>query len=190
MGGRLFDQGGGACGRTDNENPVSEYEKMPIEALERLLSVKQKRFVEELDQDGNGTQAAIRSGFTPGKNNKSAAVAASRMLRNDKVLAYRHARAREIYKNLGISRETVSTKLIGIYNRCMQAEPYLEWDSEEHAYVQKGQFIFDAKNALKALELIGDSQGMFIQKTVNENYNMTVEEYLSKMDKSGKDYEY
>lgn len=71
-----------------------DFESMSIEDLESLLSHKEQCFVAELEIDGNGTQAAGRAGCTPGKNNQSAAFAASRMLRSDKVLAYRRALGR------------------------------------------------------------------------------------------------
>lgn len=46
---------------------------MSMEELEKLLTRKERLFVEEYDRDGNGTQAAIRAGYSPGKKNASAA---------------------------------------------------------------------------------------------------------------------
>ena len=43
------------------------YEDMSMEELEKLLTRKERLFVEEDDRDGNGTQAAIRAGYSPGK---------------------------------------------------------------------------------------------------------------------------
>ena len=40
---------------------------MSMEELEKLLTRKERLFVEEYDRDGNGTQAAIRAGYSPGK---------------------------------------------------------------------------------------------------------------------------
>lgn len=48
------------------------------------LTAKQARFVEEYLVDLNGTQAAIRAGYSP----KTAAATASRLLRNVKMRAY------------------------------------------------------------------------------------------------------
>ena len=45
---------------------------MSMEELEKLLTRKERLFVEEYDRDGNGTQAAIRAGYSPGKKNASA----------------------------------------------------------------------------------------------------------------------
>ena len=49
---------------------------MSMEELEKLLTRKERLFVEEYDRDGNGTQAAIRAGYSPGKKNASASVQA------------------------------------------------------------------------------------------------------------------
>mgnify|MGYP000894399584 CR=1 FL=1 len=164
-----------------------DFDSMSIENLEKLLSQKEKRFVAELEIDGNGTQAAIRAGCTPGKNNQSAAVAASRMLRSDKVLAYRRARAREVYKSLGLSPETVATKLMDIFNRCMQKKAVMEWDSESRSWQPSGEWRFDSRGALKALELMGQSLGMFKQKIVAETRGLTLEEYIRKLDNGADD---
>ena len=80
---------------------------MSMEELEKLLTRKERLFVEEYDRDGNGTQAAIRAGYSPGKKNASASVQASKLLRSAKISAYRRARANELCSQMGISRETI-----------------------------------------------------------------------------------
>lgn len=138
-------------------------EEADILELEKQLTERERRFVAELELagDGNGTQAAIRAGYKPGKENRQAATAASRLLKNDKVLAYRRARAKQRYAALGISPEYVAAELISVYRRCMQAEPVMGTDPETCSPIALGKFEFDARGALKALELIGDSMGMF-----------------------------
>ena len=51
------------------------------------LSAKQRAFVIEYLVDLNGTQAAVRAGYAPGKNFKAAGVAATRLLANDRIQA-------------------------------------------------------------------------------------------------------
>lgn len=46
---------------------MAEYENMGLEELEKLLTRKERMFVEEYDRDGNGTQAAIRAGYAAGR---------------------------------------------------------------------------------------------------------------------------
>ena len=91
------------------------YEDMSMEELEKLLTRKERLFVEEYDRDGNGTQAAIRAGYSPGKKNASASVQASKLLRSAKISAYRRARANELCSQMGISRETIRLNVMDIY---------------------------------------------------------------------------
>jgi phage terminase small subunit len=115
------------------------------------LNERQKRFVAEyIRNGGNGTEAAIAAGYSP----KSAAVQASRMLSDDKVLAYKRALARQVYYNLGLTDEQIALDLREIYNRCMTASPHLSWDSEAHAWMPDGTWQFDARGAVKALEML------------------------------------
>ena len=140
---------------------MTEYENMGLEELERLLTRKERRFVEEYDKDGNGTQAAIRAGYTPGKNNASAAVQACKMLRSPKISAYRRARANELCRQLGISPETISLHVMEVYRRCMEAKPVMTYDRDQKEWVESGNYVFDSKGALKAMELLGKNLGMF-----------------------------
>lgn len=144
---------------------MTEYENMGLEELERLLTRKERRFVEEYDKDGNGTQAAIRAGYTPGKNNASAAVQACKMLRSPKVSAYRRARANELCRQLGISPETIRLNMMDVYRRCMTATPVMKYDQAQGDWVESGTYEFDSKGALKALELLGKNLGMFAPGT-------------------------
>lgn len=159
---------------------MEDFDGLSLEELGKLLTRKQRDFVAELDMDGNGTKAALRAGFGKGENENSAAVAASRMLRDPKIAAYRRARARELLQSAGIEEEGIKLRLVDIYNRCMQAEEVLVWDRDEKAWVPSGEWKFDSKGALKALELMGDSLGMF-QKQVNVDARGSLEEYLEKL---------
>lgn len=140
---------------------ADKYEDMSLDELERLLTRKERRFVEEYDLDGNGTQAAIRAGYTPGKKNASAAVQASKLLRSAKVSAYRRARANELCRQLGISSETIRLNVMDIYRRCMVAKPVLKYDPDLRDWVETGEYVFDSKGALKAMELLGKPLGVF-----------------------------
>ena len=140
---------------------MAEYENMGLEELEKLLTRKERMFVEEYDRDGNGTQAAIRAGYAAGKKNASAAVQASKLLRSAKISAYRRARATELCRQLGISRETIRLNVMDIYRRCMTAEPVMQYDSNLREWVESGEYVFDSKGALKAMELLGKPLGMF-----------------------------
>ena len=140
---------------------MAEYENMGLEELEKLLTPKERLFVEEYDKDGNGTQAAIRAGYAAGKKNASAAVQASKLLRSAKISAYRRARATELCRQLGISRETIRLNVMDVYRRCMTDKPVMKYDPERREWVESGEYVFDSKGALKAMELLGKPLGMF-----------------------------
>lgn len=122
------------------------------------LSGKIERFCEEYVVDYNATQAAIRAGY----KEKSAANQGSRLLKNDEVLA----RVRELQEEFNKKRcfaekDRVLNNFWEIVERTMQKTPVMEWDSEKHAYVPTGEWAFDGKTAVKALEAIGKMNGMF-----------------------------
>jgi len=137
-----------------------------LEELEQKLRPMQIRFVEEFEKDLNGTAAALRAGYGKG-NAKSAAVLASRMLRNPLILAYRKERSKEIYERLDISRESLAARLMEIYRRCMQVEPvHIYRDGE---WVESGEYQFDARGAAKALELLGKSIDLFGERVTEKH---------------------
>ena len=139
-----------------------EKEKLDrLRELEKLLTPKEKRFIEELEMDGNKGEAALRAGFGKGENFRSAATAASRILAKEDVAEYRALRAEMIYEELGLSRDTIMAEVAKVYRRCMLTEPVLKWDPVKKKWIESGEYRFDSKGALKALELMGEHQGVF-----------------------------
>ena len=156
---------------------------LPLKDLEKLLTEQQKRFVAELDNGLTPTEAAIRAGYSK----RSAYSTSSRLLKNDKIAAYRRARAIDLYQREGISPEWVGKELVRVYNRCMEAVPHMVWDHEEKQYVEDGTWMFDARGAVATLTKIGESMGMFRQKPKDEGQDrMGVEEYLKGLEKERK----
>ena len=129
--------------------------------LERALNERQKRFVlEYVRNGGNGTEAAMKAGYSA----RSAHVQASRMLKDDKIQAYRRACVRELYKQLGLTPEAIGMEIWGVYQKCLEATPHLVWDSRAHDYVPDGTFVFDSRGALKALELLAKQNGALTER--------------------------
>lgn len=124
------------------------------------LTDKQKKFCKEYVIDYNGTQAAIRAGYSE----KTAKVQASQLLREEKILTVIKSYQKEQMQELCLSEEKVINDLYTILMHCMSAQPVMEWDYEEHDYVKTGEYQFDSKGALKAIELLGKHLGMFNDK--------------------------
>lgn len=156
---------------------------LELKELERLLNERQKRFVAGLEKGMRPRDAAVSAGYSE----RAADTQASRMLKNDKIAAYRRARAIDLYKRQGISPEWVRNELLEVYRRCMQATPHLSWDRELREYVEDGSWVFDVRGALGALSKIGESMGMFRQKPKEETTDRQgVEEYLKTLEKGRK----
>ena len=160
-------------------------EKMDrLSELEKLISPKEKRFIEELEADGCKAEAALRAGYGK-KNKRSAATAASRILAKEDVAEYRMLRAMMIYEEQGISAESIMTETAKVYRRCMQAEPVMIWDPEAKDWVESGEYRFDSKGALKALELMGENVGAFERAEKKDNqFNVNIN-VVDKVEKSG-----
>lgn len=124
------------------------------------LTAQQELFCQEYIVDYNGTQAAIRAGYSE----KTADVQAVRLLRNVKVLSRVRAIQKERLEKLAVTQESVILKLLEIYDRCMQAKPVMEWDYNERKYVETGEYTFDSRGALNALEMIGKHLAMFTNR--------------------------
>ena len=145
------------------------------------MTGKQYKFVEEYLKDFNGTQAAIRAGFSA----RSAHVQANRMLNNDKVLTQISEKKKELAKKAEddwMSPINIANGFRNIYSRCMQAEPVMRWDATQRRMVQatdeEGQGIwqFDSSGANRAWENIAKHIGFFeldnSQKTPIINVNL------------------
>ena len=132
----------------------------PLSGGVGMLSAKVERFCLEYVVDYNGTQAAIRAGYS----DKSAYSQANRMLKNADVLARIRALQEEQAKRLSLNSDMVVAKIMETYSRCMQAEPVMEWDYMAKEYKPTGEYTFDSKGALRALELLGKHIGMFVDK--------------------------
>lgn len=142
------------------------------------LKKKQIRFCEEYVKDYNGTQAAIRAGY----KESNAASQACRLLKNDEVLAFVKENQKEIQKSSCLTEEKVISQLEEVVDRCLSKNPVTEWDYEEHCMVETGQWTFDSKGALKAIELLGKHLGMFGKSDNNINLTVNSEDFVNALD--------
>lgn len=120
------------------------------EELGKKLKPRERAFVREYLVDLNGTQAAIRVGYSE----KTAASQASRLLRKPDVQAYRDALLQEQFDAIGVTKHSIAAEVWGIYQKCVQKEPVLEWDSINREWVPSGEWQFNVKGALKALDML------------------------------------
>lgn len=124
------------------------------------LTDMQKKFVIEYIDCYNATQAAIRAGYSE----KTARQQGSRLLTNVDVLARVREEQEKAVERSGISQARVILALGDVYERCMTAVPVTEYDPLSRQMVETGEYVFDSKGALRALELVGKHLGMFKDK--------------------------
>lgn len=128
------------------------------------MTDKQINFCREYVKDYNGTQAAIRAGYSE----KTASVKANQLLHNENILYAIKQNQKELVESSCLTEEKVIARLEEILERCMSADPVMEWNYEEHCYKPTGEYQFDSKGALKAIEMLGKHLGMF-EKKENKN---------------------
>ena len=115
-----------------------------------MLTARQMRFVDEYLKDLNATQAAIRAGY---KATTAVAANAARLLKHDKVQEAIDARKQTRAERVELEQDWVVNELRTVAQRCLPVED------------DDGKPIANIVNVgVKALELLGRHQGIFIDK--------------------------
>lgn len=116
------------------------------------LTDKQLRFCQEYVIDLNGTQAAIRAGYSA----KTAGQIAEQNLKKLEIQTKVKELQVDISKRLTITADWVTQRFKEISDRCVQAEPV--YDSQGNP---TGEYRFDSSGANKATEMLGKMIGVF-----------------------------
>ena len=124
-------------------------------ARTQALTARQARFVEEYLLDGNGTQAAIRAGYSV----RSAKQHGSRVLLTPQVQMALAERRAVVSARCELDAAWVLDRLREVTERCLQAVPVRDRLGQE-----TGEWRFDAGGATRALALLGKHLGMFSER--------------------------
>lgn len=139
----------------------------------KALTPKQEAFVREYLIDLNGTQAAIRAGYSA----KTANEQASRLLANVSVAAAIQAALDERAERTNITADYVINGIREVAERCMVRAPVMAGSGKDRAQAidLEGRHVwsFDAPGANKAFELLGKHLKLFTEK-VEHTGNVTV----------------
>lgn len=124
------------------------------------MTTKQALFVQEYISSLNATQSAINAGYSP----KTAYSIGQRLLKNVEVSQAISQAMAERKQRTEITADFVLTNLREIVERTMQKKPVMCKGEQVTDEQGNNLWCFDAKNAIKALELIGRHLGMFTDK--------------------------
>lgn len=128
------------------------------------LTPKQLKFCLEYLKDFNGTQAAIRAGYSK----KTANEQASRLLANVNIQNQIKENNQKVEKSSIMDIQEIQERLTNMARGDLQEEVIVvtgDGDGYSSAQVMKKQI--GAKDQAKALELLGKANGLFIDKVQN-----------------------
>ena len=136
------------------------------------LTKKQEMFVKEYLVDLNATQAAIRSGYSQ----KTAFSIGVENLRKPYIQEAIQKAMEKRSKKTEITAEYVLEGIRDTVERCRQYQPVLDRKGEQ-VYIDTPNgvsapaYIFDAKNVLRGLELLGKHLGILNEKMSVDHTN-------------------
>lgn len=147
------------------------------------LNENQKIFVSEYLKDFNGTRAyKVAYGV---ENERTASTSAWRLLRNVDIQKAIQEKANEHLEEIDVDTNYIINNIKEVTERCMKKQPVMEFDYEDKCLRQKkvelfdedgdpageaGVYTFNARDALKGLELLGKYKNIF-----KENVNLNVD---------------
>ena len=130
-----------------------------------MLNEKQKQFCEEYIIDLNGTQAAIRAGYSEKTANRIASELLTKLDIQEYICELKNKRSERVK----YSQDELMRDILEVKNRCMQANPVLDKEGNE-----TGIWKFDSNGANKALDMLAKHVGFYETDNKQKAFNMSV----------------
>ena len=130
-----------------------------------MLNEKQKQFCEEYIIDLNGTQAAIRAGYSAKTANEQAAQLLAKLSIQEYIQKIKNKRSERVK----YSQDELMRDILEVKNRCMQANPVLDKEGNE-----TGIWKFDSNGANKALDMLAKHVGFYETDNKQKALNISV----------------
>ena len=130
-----------------------------------MLNEKQKQFCEEYIIDLNGTQAAIRAGYSEKTANRIASELLSKLDIQEYICELKNKRSERVK----YSQDELMRDILEVKNRCMQANPVLDKEGNE-----TGVWKFDSNGANKALDMLAKHVGFYETDNKQKAFNISV----------------
>ena len=130
-----------------------------------MLNEKQKQFCEEYIIDLNGTQAAIRAGYSAKTANEQAAQLLAKLSIQEYICELKNKRSERVK----YSQDELMRDILEVKNRCMQANTVLDKEGNE-----TGIWKFDSNGANKALDMLAKHVGFYETDNKQKAFNISV----------------
>ena len=130
-----------------------------------MLNEKQKQFCEEYIIDLNGTQAAIRAGYSAKTANEQAAQLLAKLSIQEYIQKIKNKRSERVK----YSQDELMRDILEVKNRCMQANPVIDKEGNE-----TGIWKFDSNGANKALDMLAKHVGFYETGNKQKAFNISV----------------
>jgi phage terminase small subunit len=124
------------------------------------LSKKQNAFCIEYVKDFNGAQAAIRAGYSK----HTARTQASALLTKLDIQKVIQAIINKAAEKVDLTIQGVLKDIAEVKERCLQQKEVTIYNKDTKEHEGTGEYVFDSKGALKALEMQGKYLKMFTDK--------------------------
>lgn len=122
-----------------------------------MLNERQKQFCNEFLIDFNGTQAAIRAGYS---KNTARSIANENLTKPD-IQNYLKELIQKRNERTKITQDEVITDIIEVKNRCMQKAPVLFMGKQVQDENDNNLWKFDSQGANKALDMLAKHTGVY-----------------------------
>lgn len=132
---------------------------------EKGLTEREELFCRRFAECYNATQAALDVGYgrrKDGTENRKSAENAGYKLRKKPEVRERIAQLMSDCANeAGATPIYIAQKLKEITDRCLQeVKPEMVWNGAERKLVESGEYVFNARDAVNALKVLADIQGL------------------------------
>lgn len=137
-----------------------------VKKNENNLTVNQQKFADYYLANGcNATQAY--SDTYPKASVATAQQNGCKLLKQIYVHEYITKRQQELQEKTHVTQEYCIMNLKEVVERALQHKPVLEYDKATGQMRETGEYTFDSIGANKALELLGKTLGIYVDKTDN-----------------------
>ena len=132
---------------------------------EKGLSEREELFCRKFAECYNATQAALDVGYGRKKdgtvNRKSAENAGYKLRKKPEVRERIAQLMSDCANEAGATPIYIAQKLKEITDRCLQeVKPEMVWSGAERKLVESGDYVFNARDAVNALKVLADIQGL------------------------------